>query len=459
MSAQKGNILIVDDNKSILSTLEILLTSEFGEVTPVSNPNLILPELRKKDYNLVILDMNFIAGVNTGNEGIYWLGKIRETYPEISVVMITAYGDVDTAVRALKAGASDFVLKPWDNEKLLATLKLAIQLNLSKKEVSHLKERESELKKEINREQRDIIGSSPQIINVLNLARKVAKTDANVLITGENGTGKELIAQEIHRLSDRAKELMVSVDMGAITETLFESELFGHVKGAFTDAKENRQGKFEIAHKGTLFLDEIGNLSFHLQAKLLAAIANRQITRIGSNQLIPTDIRLICATNKNLENMVKEGLFREDLLYRINTIQIEMPPLGKRGNDIITLAEFFLRKFVQKYNKPELKINHQALDKLMNYSWPGNIRELQNTIEKVVILSETTIIKPDDLYLRPAAEIKSLDSIATLEEMEEKMMQLAVEKNNGNYTAAAEQLGITRQTLYNRLKKNKQDDK
>ncbi len=251
MAVQKGNILIVDDNKSILSALEILLTPEFGDVTAIASPNQIPSELRKKEYNLVILDMNFSAGVNTGNEGIYWLGKIRESNPDISVVMITAYGDVDTAVRALKAGASDFVLKPWDNEKLLATLRLALQLNLSKKEVKDLKERESELKKEINRDQRYIIGSSPQIINVLNLARKVAKTDANVLITGENGTGKELIAQEIHRLSNRASELLVSVDMGAITETLFESELFGHVKGAFTDARENRQGKFEIAHMGT----------------------------------------------------------------------------------------------------------------------------------------------------------------------------------------------------------------
>jgi len=459
MSVQKGNILIVDDNKSILSTLEILLSPEFGEVTAISNPNQILSELKKNDYNTVLLDMNFAAGVNTGNEGIYWLGKIKETNPDVSVVMITAYGDVDTAVRALKAGASDFVLKPWDNEKLLATIKLAIMLNLSKKEIRNLKEKESELKKEINREQRNIIGSSPQIMNVLKMVRKVAKTDANVLITGENGTGKELIAQEIHRFSNRANELMVSVDMGSITESLFESELFGHVRGAFTDARENRQGKFEIAHKGTLFLDEIGNLSFHLQAKLLAAIENRQITRIGSNELIPVNIRLICATNKNLENLVGEGLFREDLLYRINTIQIEMPPLRERGNDIITLAEFFLRRFIQKYNKPGLKINQQAFDKLMSYSWPGNIRELQNTVEKAVILSENTIIKPKDLYLRPAGEIKNIDPVATLEEMEEKMIRIALEKNNGNFTAAAEQLGITRQTLYNRLKKNKQDDK
>jgi transcriptional regulator with PAS, ATPase and Fis domain len=290
-------------------------------------------------------------------------------------------------------------------------------------------------------------------MNVLTLAKKVAKTDANVLITGENGTGKELIAQEIHRLSNRAGELLVCVDMGAVSETLFESELFGHVKGAFTDARENRQGKFEIAHKGTLFLDEIGNLSFHLQAKLLAAIENRQITRIGSNNAIPVDIRLVCATNKNLENMVKEGLFREDLLYRINTIQIELPPLRNRGNDIIFLSEYFLRKYIQKYNKPELRINQHALDKLMNYSWPGNIRELQNTIEKAVILSDSPVIKPEDLYLRPAEEISSIDSLITIEEMEEKMIRLALDKNNGNLTAAAEQLGVTRQTLYNKLKK------
>jgi DNA-binding NtrC family response regulator len=456
MQNMKGNILVIDDNKSILSTLEILLSPEFQIVTCLSNPNQILSELRKKEYNLVVLDMNFQAGVNTGNEGIYWLGRIKETNPEISVVMITAYGDIDTAVKALKAGASDFILKPWDNEKLIATLKLAIQLNLSKKEVQLLKERESELKKEINRDYKFIIGSSPQLMNVLNMVRKVAKTDANVLITGENGTGKELIAQEIHRMSNRAAEVLVSVDMGALSETLFESELFGHVKGAFTDARENRQGKFEIADKGTLFLDEIGNLSFHLQAKLLSAIENRQISRIGSNQLITTDIRLISATNRNLENMVQTGLFREDLLYRINTIHIEMPPLRERENDIIVLADFFLKKYSFKYNKPTIKINQQAYDKLQKYSWPGNIRELQHTIEKAVILSESSILKPEDLYLKQTGSVKNNDSANTLEEMEKKMIQQALEKNNGNFTAAAEQLGVTRQTLYNKLKKSDQ---
>ncbi len=457
MQTPKGNILIVDDNKSILSTLEILLSPVFQTVTALSNPNQISAELSGKDYNLVILDMNFKAGVNTGNEGIFWLNRIKETNPDISVVMITAYGDIDTAVRALKAGASDFILKPWDNEKLLATLKLAIQLNLSKKEVKDLKEREKELKKEINRGQRYIIGSSPQIMSVLNLVRKVAKTDANVLITGENGTGKELIAQEIHHMSPRAGEILVSVDIGSLSETLFESELFGHVKGSFTDAHENHQGKFEIADKGTLFLDEIGNLSFHLQAKLLAAIENRQIARLGSNQLIPTDIRLICATNRNLESMVKEGLFREDLLYRINTINIELPPLRERGTDIIILAEFFLKKYTFKYKKPDIRLNRQAVDKLLNYSWPGNIRELQHTIEKAVILSESSVLKPEDLYLKPPSMVNTVDSFTTLEEMERQMIHQAIENNNGNYTAAADQLGITRQTLYNRLKNRKND--
>jgi DNA-binding NtrC family response regulator len=454
MQVQKGNILVIDDNKSILSTLEILLSPVFQIVTSLSNPNQIPSELRRKDYNLVVLDMNFKAGVNSGNEGLYWLERIREINPDVSVVMITAYGDIETAVKALKAGASDFILKPWDNEKLLATLKLAIQLNLSKTEVKKLKERETLLKKEFNREQKFIVGSSPQLMNVLSVVRKVAKTDANVLITGENGTGKELIAQEIHRLSGRSKEVLVSVDIGALSETLFESELFGHVKGAFTDARENRQGKFEIADKGTLFLDEIGNLSFHLQSKLLSAIANRQITRIGSNQNIPTDIRLISATNRNLENMVKEGVFREDLLYRINTIQLVVPPLRDRGNDIIILAEFFLKKYTFKYGKPEIKINQQAHEKLLKYSWPGNIRELQHTIEKAVILSETKVLKAENLYLKNAGSAGNNLSFTTLEEMEKKMIQQALELNNGNFTAAAEQLGVTRQTLYNRIRKS-----
>jgi DNA-binding NtrC family response regulator len=452
MQIQKGNILIIDDNKSILSALDILLSPVFETVTLLSGTNQIISELQKKEFNLVILDMNFRAGVNTGNEGLFWLGKIKEAYPEVSVVMITAYGDVDLAVKALKAGASDFVLKPWDNDKLVATLKLAIELTNSKKEVKQLKDRELQLKKEINRDQKYIIGSSPALMSVLNLVRKVARTDANVLITGENGSGKELIAQEIHRLSHRSAEIMVSVDMGALTESLFESELFGHVKGAFTDAKESRSGKFETANKGTLFLDEIGNISIHLQSKLLTAIESRQITRIGSNVVTGVDIRLICATNRNLSGMVNSGLFREDLLYRINTIHVEVPPLRDRGNDILVLAEFFLKKFANRYNKPEIRINRQAAEKLMKYSWPGNIRELQHTIEKAVILCESNVLKPEDLFIKNSSSPVN-QAFSTLEEMEHQMMEQALDQNNGNLTAAAAQLGITRQTLYNRLKK------
>jgi len=450
----KGNILVVDDNRSILSSLEILLAIEFQGLTTLSNPNQLISELRKKDYNVVLLDMNFSAGVSTGNEGLYWLGRIKETHPDISVVMMTAWGDIELAVNSLKRGSTDFVMKPWDNQKLIATLKAALQLNLSAREVNRLKEKESVLKKEINREQKYIIGTSPSLMKVMNLIRKVARTDANILVTGENGTGKELIAREIHRLSGRADEVLVSVDMGAITDTLFESELFGHMKGSFTDAHESRPGKFETANKGTLFLDEIGNMSVHLQAKLLAVIQNREVFRIGSTQAVPIDIRLICATNRNLDQMVKEGLFREDLLFRINTIVIDVPPLRERGEDILILADFFLRKYSSKYNKPGININRQAQEKLLQYSWPGNVRELQHAIEKAVILCDSLIIKPDDFYLRHTGVPQpGENSFMTLDEMERQFIMKTVEQYNGNLSAAANHLGISRPTLYNKLKK------
>jgi len=453
----KGNILVVDDNKSILSTLEILLSPEFQIVTSLSNPNHIFTELEKKNYNVVLLDMNFNTGINTGNEGLYLLGRIKEIYPEMSIVMMTAYGDIELAVKSLKTGSTDFVLKPWDNQKLIATLKAALQLNLSKKEVVLLKEKEKVLKKEINRDQKFIIGTSAGLMKVLDLVHKVAATDVNVLITGENGTGKELIAHEIHRLSKRADEVLVSVDMGSITETLFESELFGHVKGAFTDASESRPGKFEAASKGTLFLDEIGNLPLHLQSKILAAIQNKTITRIGSTQQVSTDIRLLCATNRNLDQMVKEGLFREDLLYRINTIHIEVPPLRERSNDILVLSEFFLKKYSYKYNKQGIRINQAAMEKLLRYPWPGNVRELQHAIEKAVILSEKNILSPDDFFTRNKPGFSPYNSTPTLEEMEKQQIQQAIDRNNGNFSAAAAQLGITRQTLYNKMKRKKDD--
>ncbi|HRX11056.1 MAG TPA: sigma-54 dependent transcriptional regulator, partial [Draconibacterium sp.] len=334
----KGKLLIVDDNKSILSALEILLSDDFAEVKTIANPNQLPALIETGNFDLVLLDMNFSAGVNTGNEGIYWLSRIQELRPDMETVLFTAYGDVELAVKALKNGAADFVLKPWDNEKLRATLLSVFKLQQSKKEIKQLKQKESALKSEINRDKHFIIAQSPQMLEILNLVRKVAKTDANVLITGDNGTGKELIARELHRHSKRAHEIMISVDMGAISETLFESELFGHKKGAFTDARENRTGKIENASGGTLFLDEIGNLPLHLQPKLLTVLQNRMVTPIGSNQPIQIDIRLICATNRNISQMVDEGTFREDLLYRINTIQIEIPPLRERKKDIIAIA-------------------------------------------------------------------------------------------------------------------------
>ena len=449
----RGNILIVDDKKSIISTLEILLGPDFDMVKGITNPNQIPTELRSTEYDLVILDMNFQAGINTGNEGLYWLSQIKKCHSDISVVLITAYSDVELAVKALKQGATDFVSKPWDNSKLLATVKSAIQLNHSKREVGYLKQKERGLKQEINRDQKYMMGSSPSFLKVLNVVRKVAKTNANILITGENGSGKELIAREIHRLSTRNKEVMVNVDMGAISETLFESELFGHVRGAFTDAHENRAGKFETADRGTLFLDEIGNLSFHLQAKLLAAIQNREFMRLGSDKVIPVDIRLVCATNKNLEKMVAEGLFREDLLYRINTIQIEVPPLRVRGNDIIVLTDFFLKKYGSKYEKHDFKINKTAQEKLLNYPWPGNIRELQHTIEKAVILSDSAVLKPEDFFFKQKLHANLDEDEQTIEEMEKRLILSSIEKNSGNIRLAAEKLGITRQTMYNKIKK------
>lgn len=449
----KANILVVDDNKSVLSALEILLQFEYENVWVLFNPNQ-LPSFPNFDaVDIVLLDMNFSAGINSGNEGLYWLKEIKKRSPNVSVVMMTAYGAVDLAVQALKEGAADFILKPWNNEKLLATVKSAYTLRQSQKEISHLRKKENSLKRVINEDKNYIIGNSPALNEVLNLVRKVAKTDVNVLITGENGTGKELIARELHRTSKRKNEVFINVDMGSISETLFESELFGHMKGTFTDAKEDRAGKFEAAHEGSLFLDEIGNLSLQTQAKLLSAIQNRAIVRVGANKPVEVDIRLICATNCNLDEMVAQGLFREDLLYRINTIHIEVPPLRERGDDILILTEFYLKRFANKYDKPGLRINKVALDKLMGYQWPGNIRELLHSIERAVILSEGNVLKPIDFILNEKTVAPVGTGPGTLEEMELQMISNALKLNNGNYSAAAEQLGVSRQTLYNKIKK------
>ncbi|RUT68632.1 sigma-54-dependent Fis family transcriptional regulator [Flavobacterium cupreum] len=451
-----GKILIIDDNKSVLSALEILLQFEYKHIETLSNPNQI-PSFKNLDhFDIVLLDMNFLAGVNTGNEGLYWLKEIKKKAPDISVIMITSYGAIDLAVDALKAGASDFILKPWNNDKLLATLKSAYVLKKSLKGPNKSKGNEAALKEISNPDENFIVGNSKALLALLSLTQKVAKTDVSVLITGENGTGKEVIARELHKLSSRKNEVFISVDMGSISESLFESELFGHTKGSFTDAKQDRIGKFEAANGGTLFLDEIGNLSLQLQAKLLSVIQNRVIVRVGANTPIPVDIRLVCATNCSLHQMVADGVFREDLLYRINTIHLEVPSLRDREKDILLLADFYLNKMSSKYGKEDMKINTAAQEKLMAYSWPGNVRELQHTIERAIILSESNVLKPDDfLLVSKSTTATDVTEPNTLDEMELMMINRVLHENNSNYSAAASQLGVSRQTLYNKIKKGK----
>ncbi|MDR3218423.1 MAG: sigma-54 dependent transcriptional regulator [Dysgonamonadaceae bacterium] len=450
---KKGSILIVDDNKNVLTALRILLENYFEKVTLLNSPNQLRMLLREVAPDIVLLDMNFSAGINTGNEGLFWLSEIKKSDADLPVVLFTAYADIDLAVKALKQGASDFIVKPWDNAKLIATLQSAYSLRESRKEVKQLRERQNVLNYELNREQDICWGVSEVMQSLQHLIRKVAATDANILITGENGTGKEVIAREIHRLSSRSKEVLITVDMGAITESLFESELFGHVKGSFTDAKTDRTGKFEAANHGTLFLDEIGNLSFPLQAKLLSVLQSRQIVRVGDNKPIPVDIRLISATNRNLQESVLKNEFREDLLYRINTIQIEIPPLRERKDDIPLLAGFFLKKYARKYNKENTQLSDEAAEKLKTYHWPGNIRELQHTLEKAVILSDSTVLKTNDFYLNKTGLSNTGFDNMSLEDAEKILIDNSLKRNKNNLSAVANQLGITRPTLYNKLKK------
>ena len=450
---KKGNILIVDDNKNVLSALRILLSDYFENIVLLTSPNTLMSELRDKNPDVVLLDMNFSAGINSGNEGLFWLSEIKKADEELPVVLFMAYADIDLAVKALKGGATDFVVKPWDNAKLLATLQSAYSLRQSRKEVKKLREKQSVLNRDIQKEEDICWGKSPAMQRLLTMIKKVAVTDANVLITGENGTGKELIAKMIHRYSPRAAETLIIVDMGAVTETLFESELFGHVKGAFTDAKADRSGKFEAADGGSLFLDEIGNLSYPLQAKLLSALQTRHITRVGSNKSISVDIRLISATNKNLFKSVKKGEFREDLLYRINTIHLEVPPLRERREDIPQLADFFLRRLARKYGKSDLKLGEKTLCKLESYAWPGNVRELEHAIEKAVILSDNQELQPNDFYMRTPDETSFVVESFTLEEMEKNLIEKALRKYDNNISAVAAELGISRPTLYSKIRK------
>ena len=436
-------ILIVDDNESVLTSLELLLEREFENIKIVSDPNKIFPVLEKHAIDLVILDMNFSTGFNTGNEGLFWLQRIHEIKPELPVIMLTAYGDIDLAVKSLKNGAADFVLKPWNNDNLIKKIRATLQ------------ETKNKLPTKLAKgpgEPAMIIGHSPAMMKIIKLITKVAKTDANILIYGENGTGKEMLARELHRLSLRSHREMFNVDMGAISESLFESELFGHEKGAFTNAYESRIGKFEAANGSTLFLDEIGNLSLGLQAKLLVALQNREITRLGSNKKIPIDIRLIAATNRNLHEMVKQADFREDLFYRINTIQIEIPPLRHRKEDIVVFANYFLKKYARQYNRTGLTLHPRTIKKLESHNWPGNIRELQYTVEKAVILAEKDVINPSEISMH-SDKTFTFDKVPNLKEVERKAILAAISQNAENLTAAAEQLGISRQTLYNKLKR------
>jgi DNA-binding NtrC family response regulator len=449
-----GKLLIVDDHKQVLKALIQLLEPEFDSIAGLSNPNQIISYLNKEECDVILLDMNFSAGVNTGNEGIYWLNRILKSDPLASVVMITAYSEVNLAVKAIKEGATDFVVKPWDNNKLITSLQAAFKLRQSKIENKKLRERQKQINKGIINQTDPLIGKSQPITNVLQIIKKVARTDANVLVTGENGTGKELIVKEIHNNSRRTDEAFINIDIGTITETLFESEMFGHIKGAFTDAKEDKTGWFETASGGTLFLDEIGNLSLTMQSKLLAAIQNRVIYKVGSKTPISFDIRLICATNKNLKEMVLKNLFREDLYYRINTIVIEIPPLHERGEDIVLLAEHFLKEYANKYEKFHLKFSIKTLDKLMKYNWPGNVRELRHTIEKAVILCESDVLLPEDFFISHSSKQQFFKlRPPTFAEIEKQALQDALGNNNGSVLKASRELGLARQTMYNKMQK------
>ena len=453
MTQEGGKILMIDDDEDVLLAAKMLLKKQNHHVIIEKNPNKIPFLLNNDSYDVILLDMNFSKDITSGKEGFYWLEQILEKDPNAVVILITAFGDVEMAVKALKQGATDFILKPWQNEKLVATISTAIRLKKSYNQVDKLKKAKEMLEEQISKPFGEIIGQSTAIKEVFALINKVAKTDANVLILGENGTGKELIARAIHQRSLRKDNSFVSVDMGAITETLFESELFGHKKGAFTDAREDRPGRFELASGGTLFLDEIGSLSLSLQSKLLSALQSRQVTRVGSNQPVPVDIRLICATNMPLSKMVQEGTFRQDLLYRINTVEIQVPPLSDRVEDIPLLAEHYLNYYAKKYHKPITAIASEAMDKLKRYVWPGNIRELQHAIERAVIMTDSSSLQETDFLFSRSLTSNPASNTLNLDEVEKAAIAKALQMHGGNISKAADELGLTRASLYRRMEK------
>lgn len=446
MNLHKANILIVDDDKDVLTAVRFLLKPEAGTVVTESNPENIRRILSENDFHAVLLDMNFNSTINTGNEGLYWLRQIKKQFPDIPVIMITAYADIDLAITSLKEGARDFIVKPWQNDKLINMIKEILQT------------KSSSIPPKISPQQMpQIIGESSLMQDLFRKIEKVAPTEANILILGENGTGKDLIAQAIHQLSLRKEKPYVKIDMGALTDTLFESELFGHKKGAFTDAREDRTGLIESADKGTLFMDEIGNINLPQQAKLLTVLQNRQVTRLGTNKPIPVDIRLISATNVPLSRLANEQYFRKDLIYRMNTVEIKVPPLRDRKEDILLLAEYFLQMYEQKYLKHNLRLSKYARNKLTDYSYPGNVRELQYTMERAVIMSEKEVMEGDDIVFSPLEksipEQNLIHDMHNLEDLEKSTIEKVIAKHQGNISKAAKELGITRTSLYRRMNK------
>ena len=447
MDLKQSSILILDDDRDVLTAMNLLLKKEVREIITEKNPENLLALLQKHSFDLILLDMNFSASINTGNEGIYWLKRIKETWPSTCVIMITAYADIDLAIRSLKEGANDFIVKPWNNQKLIDAI-VEILKKKDRDKVSNSKDSYEEL---------GLIGESEIMSEIFNKIEKVAPTDANILILGENGTGKDLIAKAIHQKSLRHSKPYVKVDVGSLTESLFESELFGHKKGAYTDAREDRMGRFESANNGTLFLDEIGNISLHQQAKLLSVLQNREIVRLGTNTKVAINIRLVCATNLPLNMLSNENKFRKDLIYRINTVEIIVPPLRARKSDVKLLANHFIKSYGAKYFKPEIKLSEKAHEKLKEYHYPGNVRELQYIIERAVIMADSDILQPGDLIFSPLeSENKTLaesESDTKLSTIEKQTILKVIERNNGNITKAAKELGITRTALYRRLSK------
>ncbi|MBL0883171.1 MAG: sigma-54-dependent Fis family transcriptional regulator [Chitinophagaceae bacterium] len=447
MNLKQSRILVVDDDTDVLTAVRLLLRTEVKEVTIEKNPEQIPSLLARNAYDLVLLDMNFNASINTGNEGMYWLKRVKEIQPATAVIMITAYGDIDLAVRSLKKGAADFVVKPWHNEKLLLTLETVIAGK--GKKAAAVSGQMSNIKTKL-------IGKSEVMLEIFYKISKIAPTDANILILGENGTGKDLIAAAIHEESPRKAGPYVKVDVGALTESLFESELFGHKKGAFTDARDDRTGRFEAANGGTLFLDEIGNISLQQQAKLLSVLQNRQVTKLGANESVPLDIRLVCATNLPLIELANEKRFRKDLIYRINTVEIVVPPLRKRKEDIPLLAEHFASMYAEKYLKPNIRFDISAIEKLQQYLFPGNVRELQYTIERAIIMADSEKIEAKDLLFSPLESQLTQQEEQTdhkLSTIEKNTIMRVIDKHNGNISRAAKELGLTRTALYRRLSK------